>query len=168
MQRPTASGKLARVAHFESSFDGFRPLVRARWRESAEPGAGLWFDLDPHLLDQLLQLFGWPQALCVDAATRRDDALSDDWCMATLHCDRLRVTLHASMLQAAFNPRYAVHGTRGSYVELGLDRQEDALKAGRRPAWPAPADRGIDTGGSTLQVPRGDAISVDPWPLARG
>ena len=115
-----------------------------------------------------MQLFGWPQALCLDAATLRDDALSDDWCMATLHCDRLRVTLHASMLQAAFNPRYAVHGTRGSYVELGLDRQEDALKAGRRPAWPAPADRGIDTGRSTLQVPRGDAISVEAWPLARG
>ena len=129
VQRLIASGELGRVTHFESHFDRFRPLVHARWRESAAPVAGLWFDLGPHPLDQALQLFGWPQALCLDAAS-----LSDDWCMVTLHCDRLRVTLHASMLRAACDLRYAVHGTRGSYVKLGLDQQEDALKAGRRPA----------------------------------
>lgn len=120
VQRLIASGELNRVTHFESHFDRIRPLVRARWRESAESVAGLWFDLGPHLLHQALPLFGWPQALFLDAATLRDGALSDDWCVATLHCDRLRVTLHASMLQAACDLRYAVHGTRGSYLKLTL------------------------------------------------
>ena len=120
VQRLIASGELNRVTHFESHFDRIRPLVRARWRESAESVAGLWFDLGPHLLHQALPLFGWPQALFLDAATLRDGALGDDWCVATLHCDRLRVTLHASMLQAACDLRYAVHGTRGSYLKLTL------------------------------------------------
>lgn len=168
LRRLVDEGALGRVVEMTSRHDRFRPEVRQRWRESAGPGAGLWFDLGPHLLDQALQLFGWPQALGLDAAALRDGALSDDWCMATLHYDRLRVTLHASMLQAACDWRYAVHGTRGSYVKLGLDRQEDALKAGRRPPWPAPADWGVDTGRSTVHLQRDDVVLAEPWPLARG
>ena len=49
-----ASGVLGKVMHFEAHMDRFRPLVRQRWREDPGPGAGLWFDLGPHLIDLTL------------------------------------------------------------------------------------------------------------------
>ena len=55
LQQLIASGALGEVTQFESHFDRFRLEVRDRWRERSGPGAGLWYDLAPHLLDQALQ-----------------------------------------------------------------------------------------------------------------
>jgi predicted dehydrogenase len=162
------AGTLGRVVQFESRFDRYRPQVRERWRESAEPGAGLWYDLGPHLVDQAVQLFGWPQAISLDLALLRDGAQSDDWCRAELHYERLRVTLHASMLAAASSLRYAVHGTLGSFIKHGLDPQEEALKAGARPSWPPAPGWGADDGAATLTLARGDALVATPCPLRPG
>lgn len=162
------SGTLGRVVHVESRFDRFRPQVRTRWRESAQPGAGLWFDLAPHLLDQALQLFGTPHAMRVDRALLRDGAQADDWFCARLRYDRLEVTLGASTLAAAPGPRFVVHGTAGSWVKHGLDAQEDALKAGARPAWPPGPDWGHDGGRSVLTRAEGEALVDEPLPLQPG
>ncbi len=124
---------LGRVVHFESHFDRFRPVVPQRWRDSGEPGSGLWFDLGPHLLDQTLQLFGPPQTLTLDWARQRDNSKADDWFHAVLHYNDMRVVLHASALTAQVAPRFTVHGTQGSLIKWGLDTQEAALKAGQRP-----------------------------------
>ena len=126
-------GTLGRVVHFESHFDRYRPVVPQRWRDSGEPGSGLWFDLGPHLLDQALQLFGPPQTLTLDWARQRDNSKADDWFHAVLHYDAMRVVLHASALTAQVAPRFTVHGTQGSLIKFGLDTQEAALKAGLRP-----------------------------------
>lgn len=126
-----AEGVLGRVTHFESHFDRYRPQVRGRWREGDGPGSGLWFDLGSHLLDQALQLFGEPERLTLDLARQRDGALTDDWFHALLHYGECRVILHGSALVADLGPRFAIHGTRGSLLKLGLDVQEDALKAGQ-------------------------------------
>ena len=134
-------GTLGRVVHFESHFDRFRPLVPQRWRDSGEPGSGLWFVLGPHLLDQTLQLFGPPQALTLDLARQRDNSKADDWFHAVLHYNAMRVVLHASALTAQVAPRFTMHGTQGSLIKLGLDTQEAALKAGQRPPH---ADWGAD------------------------
>jgi scyllo-inositol 2-dehydrogenase (NADP+) len=144
LQAVLREGSLGRVTHFESHFDRYRPEVRARWRESAAPGAGLWYDLGPHLLDQAVQLFGEPQAIWLDLARQRDGAVADDWFHAVLRYDALRVVLHASALVPALGPRLTVHGTAGSFVKFGLDPQEDALKAG--------------------QLPGGEGWGVDPQP----
>jgi len=66
LQALLASGVLGRVTQFSSHFDRFRPQVRQRWRESGEPGSGLWFDLGPPLLDQALVLFGEPASLSLN------------------------------------------------------------------------------------------------------
>jgi predicted dehydrogenase len=165
------AGTLGRIVHVESAFDRYRPVVRARWRESAAPGGGLWFDLGPHLLDQALQLFGWPQAITLDQATLREGGLADDWFQARLQYPGLRMVLRASMLAAAAAPRFEVHGTAGSWTKLGLDPQEDALKAGARPAWPPPPGWGLDRGASLITRPdrrHGEALVTDHWPLMAG
>jgi predicted dehydrogenase len=46
-----------RIVLFESRIDRYRPEVRDRWREIPGPGAGLLYDLGPHLIDQTLLLF---------------------------------------------------------------------------------------------------------------
>ena len=169
LRRLVADGALGRVVEMASRHDRFRPEVRQRWRESAGPGAGLWFDLGPHLLDQALQLFGRPHAITLERDLTRDGALADDWSHASLRYDRLHVHLHAGMLVAASAPRFAVHGTLGSFVKEGLDAQEDALKAGTRPTWPPQAGWGVDSGRAVRVTRAGDGSAVtEPVAMAPG
>lgn len=136
LRQVLASGAIGEPAHLESHFDRFRPQVPERWRDRAGPGAGLWYDLGPHLIDQALQLFGPPRAVFVDLAAQREGATTDDRFHALLRYDRLRVVLHATALAAAESPRFVLHGSKGSWIKYGLDTQEDALKAGGVPGSP--------------------------------
>ena len=127
------SGRLGRVTHFESHFDRFRPTVAQRWREHAQRGGGLLFDLGPHLIDQALALFGVPLSVSATVKALRDHACVPDYMHLQLGYADKQVILHASALAALEPARFLVHGTRGSYVKTGLDVQEDQLKAGLRP-----------------------------------
>src|SRR2546427_3054217 len=100
------------------------------------PGAGVWFDLGPHLLDQAFVLFGQPRAVSADIRIERDGGVVDDAFDVTLHYPNFRAVLRASMLRAAPGPSFAVHGTGGSFIKYGVDAQEAALKAGRTPGEP--------------------------------
>jgi predicted dehydrogenase len=157
LRRLLADNALGVVTQFESHFDRFRPEVKGRWRERPGPGAGLWYDLGPHLLDQALQLFGAPLGIATDIAVQRDGGQTDDYFHAQLRYPRLRVILHASTMMAANDLRYSVHGTHGSFVKQGLDSQEDALKAGRTPG---DALWGHDARPGTLTTIDGDRTST--------
>src|SRR5436309_2339387 len=55
LQRLLSEGALGRIVAYESHFDRFPPELKpGAWRERPEPGAGVWFDLGPHLLHQAL------------------------------------------------------------------------------------------------------------------
>ncbi|HEV8304575.1 MAG TPA: oxidoreductase [Gemmatimonadales bacterium] len=137
LQRLVSEGALGRIVVYESHFDRFRPDQKpGAWRERAEPGAGVWFDIGPHLLDQAFVLFGTPHAIAGDIRIERDGGAVDDAFDVTLHYPTLRAVLRASMLAAAPGPSFAVHGTRGSFIKYGVDAQEAALKAGRTPGEP--------------------------------
>jgi predicted dehydrogenase len=71
LQRLIGEGTLGTVRQFTSHYDRFRPIVRDRWRERDEPGAGIWYDLAPHLIDQALMLFGLPEAISADIQKQR-------------------------------------------------------------------------------------------------
>jgi predicted dehydrogenase len=154
---------LGTITQFESHFDRFRPAVRDRWRE--QPGAGIWRDLGAHLVDQALQLFGSPLAVYADLGMQRAGAVATDYFHVLLRYARLRVILHGSVLTPAPGPRFAVHGSRGSFIKHGLDPQEAALAAGQPPAgerWgvdPAPGaltrvgDDGLPTAAALATVP---------------
>ena len=137
LQRLVAAGTLGRIVVYESHFDRFRPDQKpGAWRERPEPGAGVWFDIGPHLLDQAFVLFGTPRAIAADIRIERDESVVDDAFDVTLHYPNLRAVLRASMLAASPGPSLAVHGTRGSFIKCGVDAQEAALKAGRTPGEP--------------------------------
>jgi predicted dehydrogenase len=176
VRRVLAEGRLGRVTELVSHFDRWRPQVRARWREGSGPGAGLWLDLGPHLVDQALQLFGPPDAISLDRAAVRDNAVADDWFHAILRWSRgphagLRVQLHASALAACPGARFAVHGTQGSLVIEGLDAQEAALKAGAGTAQLSSPDWGREDRHASLYLGAGDssdAVGVESMPVQRG
>jgi len=163
LKQVLASGQLGRVVHVESHFDRYRPQVPGRWRDENLPGSGLWFDLGAHLVDQVLQLFGPPDAVLVDLATQREGAQVNDWFHAQLKFERhhpgLRVILHGSALVPEIGPRWTVHGTEGSFIKYGLDTQEDVLKVGRRPQLNALQDWGQDP--KVGQVVRHEALAAD-------
>jgi predicted dehydrogenase len=130
------SGVLGRVTHFESHIDHFQPDVRDCWRERNEPGAGLWYDLAPHMIDQALVLFGLPNSVQADFQMQRPGARAADWAHAVLDYPHHRVVLHASMIAAGGVPRFLVHGDKGSLVKTGIDPQEAQLLGGTRPGSP--------------------------------
>ena len=131
-------GALGRIAELHSHFDRFRPQVPDRWRDRDGPGGGLWYDLGPHLVDQVLQLFGPPQAVSADLARQREGAQAVDYFHVQLRYPRLRAILHAGALVPGHGLRFAVHGTGGSWLKHGLDPQEDALRAGGVPGGTGP------------------------------
>jgi len=136
LRRIVEAGSLGEVVYFESHFDRYRPEVQDHWREQAGPGSGIWYDLGPHLADQALLLFGWPEAVFADIGRQRQGAQAPDYFHVLLRYSRLRVVLHASALVPGGSPRFVVHGTQGSLVLHGLDSQEKALKEGLRPGAP--------------------------------
>lgn len=127
-------GEVGRPVLCESRFDRFRPQLRPHaWRERAEPGSGVLFDLGPHLIDQALVLFGIPEGVAADIRIERDRAATDDAFDIMLFYPHMRVVLRAGMLVSEPTPRFVLQGTEGSYVKFGLDPQEDALKRGETP-----------------------------------
>ncbi|MDP4493539.1 oxidoreductase [Vibrio sp. AH4] len=129
-------GRLGEIKLFESHFDRYRPIVRQRWREQAQEGGGILFDLAPHLLDQALALFGLPQSLSADCRIMRPEATTIDYFDLQLYYPQQVVRLHANLYSPEPNVRYQVLGSLGKFVKYGLDPQEDRLKAGVVPCTP--------------------------------
>jgi predicted dehydrogenase len=157
------SGVLGQISHFETHIDRFRPQVRQRWREKTGPGAGLWFDLGPHLIDQAVQLFGLPETINASFAVLRRGGETDDWAHVQLNYRSLRVILHTSLLVSGGLPRSVLHGTLGSWAKFGADVQEKQLVAGMLPASPGfgnDPDPGIlyeGASGKQTKIPAPDA-----------
>jgi predicted dehydrogenase len=165
VKRLLHENRLGEVVHFESHFDRFRPQVQDRWRERAGPGSGVWFDLGSHLADQALRLFGAPDFISADLAVQRPGASTTDYFHVVMEYGVSRVILHAGSLVAAETPRFALHGTRGSYMKYGLDTQEEALKRGKIPGsggW------GSDPRQGTLFMANGKSVHAKRVPNLRG
>jgi predicted dehydrogenase len=153
-----------RVVLFESRLDRYRPDVRDRWREVPGPGAGLLYDLGPHLIDQTLLLFGVPDSVQATLARQRRGAKTDDFFQLVLRYGEMVATLEAGSLVSGGSARFALHGERASVIKQKPDIQEDQLRAG---VVPGSKDWGLDpddallyegaTGDTrTLKAARGD------------
>ncbi|MGO8795120.1 MAG: Gfo/Idh/MocA family oxidoreductase [Candidatus Sulfotelmatobacter sp.] len=131
------SGKLGKVVEYECRYDRFRPEPKANaWRERADqPGAGVLFDLGPHVIDQALVLFGEPQSITASAFCQRATSQVDDSFDVCLeYPDRqLRATGRARIIAYAPGPHFLLHGTKGSFVKYGMDPQEARLRSENPP-----------------------------------
>ena len=117
------------------------------------------------MLDQAVQLFGLPQAIHVDMAKLRPDAVTTDYFHATLIYPQRRVVLHSSALVAAPQPRFQLHGTKGSYVKYDMDPQEAHLKAGD---YPPQAEWGYALRDGVLTLATSDGLVEKTLPTVPG
>lgn len=129
------SGELGRIVSFEANYDRYRPQLKpGAWRERRGPGAGIFFDIGPHLIDHALVLFGMPAAITADIRIAREGAEVDDTFDVALHYPGgLRADLRSSILAAAPRPHLSLRGTRGSFVKRSVDPQELNLRYGKIP-----------------------------------
>ncbi len=134
-------GLLGRLVEFESTFARYRNFIKPdTWKESGEYGGGLTYNLGSHLIDQALQLFGMPEAVFADVDILRTGGTVDDYFLIHLlrpaKAPRVKVTIKSSYLMCEPEPRFVLHGTLGSFVKHGWDKQEAALLAGEMPVSP--------------------------------
>ncbi|KAG8889128.1 hypothetical protein FRB98_005743 [Tulasnella sp. 332] len=134
-------GAFGDIVEFETRFDRWRPALKGggTWKEQTQPAQGIVYDLGSHLIDQVLTLFGTPDRIYshIYNARKLGPADFDDAFFAQYYYDSgargsqlpLVVTVRASPLSAlASQLRYAIKGTKGSFLKHGLDVQEDQLR----------------------------------------
>jgi predicted dehydrogenase len=128
-------GLLGEIKEVEIRYDRYRPNFGGKQhKEGNMPGAGNLFDLSPHLVDQAIQLFGFPDALFADLIKMRDDVAVPDYFELLFYYKKLRVRLKATVFARESSFAYVVHGSKGSFLQQRSDLQEQQLLAGAKPS----------------------------------
>lgn len=128
-------GLLGELKEAEIRFDRYRPSFSGKQHKEGDlPGAGILYDLSPHLVDQAIQLFGFPDAVFADLIKMRDDVAVPDYFEILFYYDRLRVRLKATCIARESTYAYVLHGMKGSFLQQRSDMQEQQLLAGVKPS----------------------------------
>ena len=136
--RVVASGQLGQLLEAHLRFDRYKTALNTKkFKEEPGPGAGLLYDLGPHLIDQAISLFGQPLSCHKTLGYNRPTTRVDDFFSLHLrYAQGLNVWLTSSLLVAAPGPAYVLHGTLGSYQKGRADVQEAQLLTGMSPLAP--------------------------------
>lgn len=146
-----ATGQLGKLVEVHIRFDRYRPEIGPKvFKENPIPGSGLMYDLGPHLLDQVLSIFGNPLSYSKILGFNREKTRVDDFVHFHLeYPNGLQVFVTANMLVVDVQPAYVLHGSKGSYVKHRTDVQEKQLVAGMSPGNPL---YGVEEAGSEGQL----------------
>ncbi len=126
---------LGDVVEAEFHFDRYKEELSPKMhKETPGPGTGTLYDLGSHLIDQALQLFGYPKAIFADIRVVRPVSKVDDYFDILLYYPSLRVRLKSSYQVREPLPGYVVHGSKGSFIKTKTDVQEMMLQSGISPA----------------------------------
>ncbi|WP_316837500.1 Gfo/Idh/MocA family oxidoreductase [Pedobacter nutrimenti] len=125
-------GKLSEV-HFR--FDRYRASIGPKtFKEEPIAASGLQYDLGPHLLDQVISIFGKPLHFHKVLGKNRVNTQVDDFFSIHLsYPDSVNVFVHANMLVTDIQPAFVIHGTKGSLIKYRADVQEEQLLKGIKP-----------------------------------
>jgi scyllo-inositol 2-dehydrogenase (NADP+) len=134
VQKIVKEERLGRLSDYEAHFDRYRNHIQAgTWKEKSSGGGGVLTNLGSHMIDQVLVLFGMPEAVTAHLKIMRTGGEVDDWYDIRLHYSDSNVQLKSSLLVREPGPRYILHGMIGSFLKWGLDPQEEDLKMGKKP-----------------------------------
>ncbi|MGX5689812.1 Gfo/Idh/MocA family oxidoreductase [Arcticibacter tournemirensis] len=128
-------GSLGRLIEVNFRFDRYRREISQKtFKEEPLPASGLRYDLGPHLIDQVISLFGKPLAVRGSSGSFRPDSKVDDYIHYHLvFPGNLNVFITSSLLVADPLPSFVVHGTEGSFIKSRADVQETQLDQGMSP-----------------------------------
>jgi predicted dehydrogenase len=112
-----SSGRAGDVYRLEYRWERWRPEPMRRWREEASPeqGGGIMLDLQSHLVDGAVQLFGEVETVYAEVNARTTPA-DDDAFLACHHASGVTSHLTASSVAAAPGPRVRLLGSAGAFV----------------------------------------------------
>lgn len=137
VQKVVSEGLLGPIHEAEFHFDRYKDELSPKLhKETAAPGAGLLYDLGPHLIDQAICLFGLPEAVFADIRTLRPGSQVDDYIDLLLYYPNIRVRLKSGLLVKEPLPSFILHGLYGSFIKTRADNQETVLLTGATPDQP--------------------------------
>ncbi|MFM7356997.1 MAG: Gfo/Idh/MocA family oxidoreductase [Sediminibacterium sp.] len=168
VEKMIQSGMLGTLLEAEFHFDRFKSTLSPKLhKELPLPGAGLLYDLGPHLIDQAMVLFGFPNAVFADIRTLRPESQVDDCFELLLYYPDLRVRLKSGYHYREPIPAYTLFGTKGSFHKSRADVQERDLLAGLSPLLP---HWGIEetTEKGYLHTETTEGIIQKKWPSEKG
>jgi len=132
VQKVVQQKLLGEVVEAEIHFDRYSEILSYKQhKEIPGPGAGILYDLGPHLIDQSLQLFGMPESVFADTTNLRPISQVDDYMELILFYKNLRVRIKSGYLVRELLPAYIFHGTKGSFIKPRADVQETDLQKGK-------------------------------------
>jgi scyllo-inositol 2-dehydrogenase (NADP+) len=115
-------------------FDRFTPALSTKQHKEVKgSGAGIVKDLGPHIIDQALHLFGFPDSLFAKLAITRQHSEVDDYFKILLFYPKFNVELRGGYFFKEPVPSYVIHGTKGSFLKPRGDVQETQLQGGMKP-----------------------------------
>ncbi len=129
---------LGELVEAEFHFDRYSEILSYKvHKETPGQGTGNLYDLGAHLIDQALQLFGYPKAIFADITAMRNISKVDDYFELILFYEnKLRVRIHSTYLAREANIGYIFHGTKGSFIKPKTNVQEIALVNKQQPNEP--------------------------------
>jgi len=137
LQHLIKEGEIGDLLDVQISFERYRTTLSPKaHKEAVTPGAGLLYDLGPHLVDQALILSGMPLAVFADIRITRKVGIVDDYFTMILYYPGHRITLTSGMVFMTQLPGYKVYGTKGTFIKNRSDIQETELIAGKKPNIP--------------------------------
>lgn len=134
VKKVLASGKLGKLIEMHLRYDRYRNVIGPKaFKEKAIEASGLLYDLGPHLLDQVISLFGKPLSFHKVLGKNRKDTEVDDYFTIQLsYPDSVNVFVTSSMLVVNPQAAFVLHGIDGSFIKQRADIQEEQLLAGMK------------------------------------
>lgn len=135
VEKMVRSGRLGKISEAHIRFDRYRNEISPKkFKEENVPGAGIFYDLGAHMIDQAISLFGIPSEFDKTYGKYRDHTEVDDFAQAHLkYPNGLNVYVTCNMLVVKPQAAYVFHGSKGSLVKNRTDEQESQLNAGMKP-----------------------------------
>lgn len=124
------SGVLGELVEIESHFDYYRTEYPTFEGLKTD---GTFFGLGVHTIDQMIYLFGKPNKVYYDIRTIRNKENPDDYYHVELFYNEFKVIVKTNHLVKSEYPKFIVHGSKGSFIKYGIDKQEECLKNGIMP-----------------------------------
>ena len=138
VQKILEEGKLGNLKEIEIRFDRFRtePSAKEHKENPHLKGSGALHDLGSHLIDQAIQLFGFPEKLFADVFSMKGKEFANDYFEILLYYKTdLRVRLKSSVFSKEAHYAYILHGEKGSFLQERTDDQENELVSGAIPTF---------------------------------
>lgn len=134
VKKVLASDKLGKLIEMHLRYDRYRNTIGPKvFKEKAIEAAGLLYDLGPHLLDQVISLFGKPLSYHKVLGKNRKGTEVDDYFSIQLsYPESLNVFVTSSMLVVNPQAAFVLHGVNGSFIKQRADIQEEQLLAGMK------------------------------------